>query len=390
RVKLAGLKKAFAESTKQRVAAAQSKTLDALQGDSAKLIIAAIQSPAAKRTDAQKSLLAEHPSIEVTPDNLQQFDQQAATELTQLQAEIDRTKERAPQLESISTRAKEIRKKKPAENFVRALTEVPGQIPDTHFFSRGDHRNPVQKMAPAVLTVPAPPHSGSIPANSETLPTTGRRLAYADHLTSGKHPLVARVLVNRFWMHHFGKGIVATPGDFGLLGERPSHPELLDWLATDFMQNGWSLKRLHRQIMTSTAWRQALRTIPTNDIDPDNRLLSGMSLRRLDAETLRDSVLAISGNLNSKQFGPPVPVMPDRVGQIVIGIENENAGRPGAKIDMKGEEFRRSVYVQVRRSRPLAVLDTFDAPRMAPNCETRPSSTVAPQSLMMMNSDFVL
>ncbi len=142
--------------------------------------------------------------------------------------------------------------------------------------------------------------------------------------------------------------------------------------------------------MTSTAYRQGLRAIPGDDVDPDNRLLSGMSLRRLEAETLRDSVLAISGKLNPKRFGPPVPVMPDRVGQIVIGIENENAGRPGAKIDMKGEQFRRSVYVQVRRSRPLGMLDTFDAPRMSPNCEIRPSSTVAPQSLLLMNSEFVL
>ena len=191
-------------------------------------------------------------------------------------------------------------------------------------------------------------------------------------------------------MHHFGKGIVATPGDFGLLGDSPSHIDLLDWLASDFMDHGWRLKRLHKLIMTSTAYRQALRTIPADDMDPNNRLLSGMSLRRLEAETLRDSVLAISGKLNRKRFGPPVPVMADRVGQFVIGVENENAGRPGATIDMKGEEFRRSVYVQVRRSRPLAMLDAFDAPRMAPNCESRPSSTVAPQSLLLMNSDFVL
>ena len=142
--------------------------------------------------------------------------------------------------------------------------------------------------------------------------------------------MVARVLVNRFWMHHFGKGIVATPGDFGSLGERPSHPELLDWLASDFMASGWSLKHFHKLVMTSTAYRQSLRAMPADGADPDNRLLSGMSLRRLEAETLRDSVLAVSGKLNPKRFGPPVPVMPDRVGQIVIGIENENAGRPGA------------------------------------------------------------
>ena len=134
------------------------------------------------------------------------------------------------------------------------------------------------------------------------------------------------------------------------------------------MASGWSLKHLHKLIMTSTAYRQALRTIPEADVDPDNRLLSGMSLRRLEAETLRDSVLAISGKLNPRRSGPPVPVMPDRVGQIIVGIENENAGRPGAKIDMKGEEFRRSVYVQVRRSRPLGMLDTMVP---APTTSTR-------------------
>lgn len=371
----------------------------------------AFQTPPTKRTEEQNAHLKQHPKIlKISRGSLYLYDrdirqklaglkkdladktkqQVDAAELAKLQAEIDRTKERAPQLEAISKRAQEIRAKKPKENFVRALTEVPGKVPETHFFSGGDYRNSEQSIQPAVLSVPATVDPTEIPPNNENLATTGRRLAYAAYLTSGKHPLVARVLVNRFWMHHFGTGIVATPGDFGLLGEPPSHPELLDWLANDFVQNGWSLKRFHKQIITSTAWRQALRATPENNVDPDNRLLSGMSLRRHEAETLRDSILAISGNLNSKRFGPPVPVMPDRVGQIVVGIENTNSGRPGAKIDMKGEDFRRSVYVQVRRSQPLATLDTFDAPRMAPNCETRPSSTVAPQSLMMMNSEFVL
>ncbi|WP_372898369.1 DUF1553 domain-containing protein [Stieleria sp.] len=228
-----------------------------------------------------------------------------------------------------------------------------------------------------------------IPLNDEALLTTGRRLAYANYLTNGRHPLLARVLVNRFWMHHFGTGIVATPSDFGRLGEPPSHPELLDWLATQFMESGWSLKTFHRLVMTSTAYRQALRVIPPDRTDPDNRLLSGMSLRRLEAETIRDSMLAISGKLNSKPFGPPVPVMADTVGQFVLGIENLNAGRPGALIDMKGEDLRRSVYAQVRRSRPLSLLDSFDAPRMDPNCEVRRTSTVAPQSLLLMNNEFV-
>ena len=390
RIKLAGLKKTYDAKTKQSVEAAQENVLAALATDVSEQLTAAIKTPVASRTDSQKKLLAVHSPAEVTLENLKQFDEPAAAELAELKVEIDRTKERAPQLEAISKRAKAIRSNKRQEDFVRALTETPGKVPDTFFFSRGDHRNPLQKLEPAVLTVPAVDRAVDIPINNDELQSTGRRLAYAEYLTSGKHPLVARVLVNRFWMHHFGKGIVATSGDFGLLGQRPSHPELLDWLASDFMASGWSLKHIHKLIMTSTAYRQALRTIPKDDMDPENRLLSGMSVRRLEAETLRDSVLAISGKLNPRRFGPPVPVMPDRVGQIVIGIENENAGRPGAKIDMKGEEFRRSVYVQVRRSRPLGMLDTFDAPRMSPNCESRPSSTVAPQSLLLMNSDFVI
>ncbi len=391
RIQLAGLKKNHAAKCKQHVETAQTKVLANLESDVSKALLSAIQTTPAKRSETQQELLGRQGDIEVTLDNLVQFDDKAAAELAQLKTEIDNCKERAPQLEAVRTRANEIRAKKPKENFVRALTESPGKVPDTLFFSRGDYRNPEQQIMPAVLTVPAVGESSfAISANSDDLPTTGRRLAYANHLTSGRHPLVARVLVNRFWMHHFGKGIVPTPSDFGLLGQRPSHPDLLNWLAADFMHSGWDVKRFHRLVMTSTVYRQALRTVRPNDSDPDNVLLSGTSIRRLEAETLRDSMLRVSGNLNAKRFGPPVPVMPDRVGQIVIGVENQNAGRPGSEIDMKGEEFRRSVYVQVRRSRPLAMLDTFDGPRMSPNCETRPSSTVAPQSLMLMNSDFVL
>jgi len=363
RGKLAQLKKEQATKTAAAVAAAQEQALASLDDDPG--------------------------GVEVTASNLAEFDPQAAAAVTQRQSETDRTKERAPQLTAIADRAKALREKKPPENFVQALTEVPGKVPETFVFARGDHDNPTDKVLPAALSVPSAGNPAEIPVDDESLPTTGRRLAYAHYLTNGRHPLLARVLVNRFWMHHFGTGIVATPSDFGLLGDRPSHPELLDWLATQFMTNGWSLKSFHRLVMTSTAYRQSLRVIPPNDPDPDNRLLSGMSLRRLDAESIRDSVLAVSGKLNTKRFGEPVPVMTDQVGQFVLGIENLNAGRPGDVIDMKGEDFRRSVYVQVRRSRPLGLLDTFDAPRMNPNCELRATSTVAPQSLLLMNSDFV-
>src|SRR5207249_11812675 len=153
----------------------------------------------------------------------------------------------------------------------------------------------------------------------------------------------------------FGAGLVGTPADFGTLGERPTHPELLDWLASEFMARGWRLKPLHKLIMTSTAYRQSSRRHPAGDrLDPDNRLLWRMPVRRLEAEAIRDSILAVSGKLNGKMFGLPVPVMEDEVGQFVLGIENKNGeNRPGPVIALHGEEFRRSVYVQVRRSRPF-------------------------------------
>lgn len=389
RSKLAGLKKENTAKTAAAVAAAQKKLLQSLDDQLAKRVTAAIAVAKGKRTQEQQDLLAETHCWEVTASNLAEFDSHGAADAIRRQSEIDKTKERAPQLAAITERAKALRAQKPKENFVRALTETPGKVPETFVFARGDHRNPTERIQPAVLSVPASGNTIDLPVNDENLPSTGRRLAYANYLTSGRHPLLARVIVNRLWMHHFGKGIVSTPSDFGILGDRPSHPELLDWLATQFMDGGWSMKSFHRLVMTSTAYRQALRVMPPDGADPDNRLLSGMSLRRLEAETIRDSVLAISGKLNTKRFGEPVPVMADRVGQFVIGRENLSAGRPGDLIDMKGEDFRRSVYVQVRRSRPLGLLDTFDAPRMNPNCDVRGTSTVAPQSLLLMNSDFL-
>ena len=258
-------------------------------------------------------------------------------------------------------------------------------------FNRGDFEQPLQAVAPGELTVLAFAAGDDSRRKMRHLPTSGRRLAYARWLTSGKHPLVGRVLVNRIWMHHFGRGIVASPGDFGTLGERPTHPELLDWLAHDFTSNGWRMKRLHKLIMMSTAYRQSSVRNPAQDaIDPDNRLYGRKAIQRLDAEEFRDALLANSGKLNPKMFGPPVPVMPDDVGQFVVGKENSNAGRPMGIIPMHGEEFRRSIYIEVRRSRPLSVLATFDEPPMEPNCEARKASTATPQALMLMNNDFVV
>lgn len=333
------------------------------------------ETPADKRTPEQQQFIKDYPFLNVDrgsvylylPDRLEGFnkkwDEQTAT----------------------------TRQKRPADDNVMCLTEVPGQVPATQLFSRGDFNQPRQEIGPGELAV-LNSAALTIAGDDPQVPTTGRRLAYARHLTSGRHPLTARVLVNRFWLHHFGRGLVATPGDFGVLGERPLHPELLDWLADDFMRGGWKLKRLQRMIVTSTAYRQsAVRREELEAVDPDNRLLGRMPVRRLEAETIRDSLLALGGRLTPTWYGPPVPVAPDDVGQIVVAIDTrDSAGRPTGKVVSLGaDEFRRSLYVQVRRSRPLAVLEPFDAPIMTPNCELRTSSTVAPQSLLLMNGPFM-
>lgn len=319
----------------------------------------AYNTAADKRTPEQQKLLTERPSVNISPGTLYQYDAKAAEDLKQFDARIA-----------------EVRAKKPVEDFLRCLTEVPGQSSPTFLFHRGDHRQPKSEITPGDLTVVS--RQGErleIAVDDPSLPTTGRRLAYARWLTNGKHPLLARVLINRVWMHHFGRGIVGTPADFGKLGERPTHPALLDWLAAEFMEGGWSLKKMHKAMLLSTAYRQTSRRDAARDaVDADNHLYSRMSVRRLDAEIVRDRILMASGLLGNDMFGPPVPVKADDAGQIIVD----------------GGEARRSIYIQSRRSQPVAVLTAFDAPVMEVNCERRPASTVATQSLMLMNSDFIL
>lgn len=308
----------------------------------------AYETPGGKRTDEQKQLLAMNPSINITPGNLYQYIPDSRPKLAEFDKQIS-----------------EVRSEKPVEEFVRALVEPPNHVPQTKLFHRGDHRQPKQTVKPASLTVTSPEgRHREFPLNDDSLPSTGRRLAFAKWLTSRDNPLLARVIVNRVWMHHFGHGLVATPADFGKLGAEPSHPQLLDWLADEFIAQGWSLKKLHRLIMTSTVWRQAR----------DARAPFRRSLVRLEAETLRDRMLAATGQLDRSLFGPPLKIKEDETGQVVVD----------------GAQTRRSLYIQVRRSQPVAMLQTFDAPVMETNCESRVHSTVATQSLMLLNGDFIL
>lgn len=350
------------------------RELEKVPEDKRDAVRAAHLLPPAKRNPEQRSLLRDFPRLDFMVQNLPVYDRAAAAEV-----------------KTIADEAAAMRAMIEKEGFVQGMSETPGNPPPTFLLARGDYQQRKQQLPPDELTILKPSDRPVVAPDDPALPTTGRRLAYARRLTDGSHPLVARVVVNRAWMHHFGRGLCATPSDFGFEGDRPSHPELLDFLAWEFMEDGWSLKRLHRRIMTSTVYRQSLRAADSAVAgDPENRLLAGFTVRRLEAEVIRDSILAVSGKLNTTQFGPPVPVMRDPAGEIVVGIESMNAGIPGPRVALNGEEFRRSVYVQVRRSKPLSMLQTFDAPTMEPNCAARTASTVAPQSLMLMNNGFVV
>jgi len=365
-----------AEKERRYVAEALEKELSKLAAPVAKELKTALDTPSPKRTTAQNQLLSLHPSVNISPGLLSQYNPTADADLQKDRAKVVAIQARAP-----------------VEDFLRVLTENPGELPPTFLFYRGEFGQPRQEEEPGDLTVCADAgKSGTIPRRDSKRPTSGRRLAYAQRLMSGKHPLVGRVLVNRIWLHHFGRGLVSTPADFGRMGERPTHPELLDWLADEFATSGWNLKRLQRLIVTSTAYRQSSARTPERDAaDPDNLLLSRMNVRRLDAEVVRDCVLTASGSLFDRMSGRPVPVREDAVGQIVVGVDTKvGANEPGAEIPIGTEESRRSVYIEVRRSRPLALLRTFDLPVMETNCDRRVASTSAPQALMLMNSEFAL
>ncbi len=403
------LQAAFNEKQARYVAEALEVELQKFEPTLREKLREALKTPADKRNAEQKQLIATNPKLLITPGVLYQYNQKAADELKADQAAIA---------------AK--RAQRPLEDFISILTEEPGQVPVTRLFYRGDYRAPKEAIAPGDLTIAAPEGARvDIPADDPSLPTTGRRLAWARHLTSGRHPLLSRVLVNRVWLNHFGRGIVDTPGEFGKLGTLPTHPELLDYLASVFATGargqgpgagetgspstaatsgsqgssfilhpssfrsggpqpptagpaeglGWSLKALHRLIMTSTVYRQAsVADARKRAVDSDGSLYSRYPVRRLDAEALRDRMLAVAGRLDRTQFGPPVPLVEDTVGQV----------------SAKDDSPRRSLYLQVRRSMPVSFLVSFDAPVMTVNCERRITTNSAPQALTLMNSDFVL
>ena len=269
---------------------------------------------------------------------------------------------------------------------IRALWDGEG-MPTIRLLQRGSVESPGPKVTPGFLSVlcAANEDCTAKPSANRVGKTSGYRLALAEWLTSPDHPLAARVVVNRIWQHHFGTGIVATPGNFGNMGSPPSHPELLDWLAVNFMKHGWKAKRLHKMIMTSAVYQQAsrrngnARSERAAAEDPDNRLLWRMPLRRLEAEALRDSILAVAGRLDKTIGGPPVGLTARPDGLQVV---SETAA--------ESETTRRSVYLLARRTWPLTFLSVFDFPIIDAACSRRVPSATPLQSLTAMNSEFVI
>jgi hypothetical protein len=327
-----------------------------------------------QRSPEQQQLLRDFPSLNVDRGSAVLYDGARINEFNK----------------RFETQQSELKAKRPPDHFLPCLAEVPGHVPTTYVFSRGDIQQPKDPIAPGGLSILG--EQERIPADNPDLPTTGRRLAFAQLLTDGAHPLLSRALVNQIWMRHFGRGIASMPGDLGTLGDRPTHPELLDWLASELVASQWSRKRLQRSILTATTYRQSSSRLgASHESDPENRWLSRMSVRRLQSETLRDAMLSIGGQLVLAMHGPPMPVNPDDVGQFILGrATRDGNGILVAKPDASRDAFRRSIYTQVRRSMPLGILEPFDPAALAPNCDRRNNSTVATQSLMMMNNSTVL
>ena len=291
----------------------------------------------------------------------------------------DQKKELQKELELLS-------KASPPFEWALAARERTNEIPSVHVLARGNPRSPGAEVTPGFIRA-----AGGGPADIRPSPdgmrtTSGRRKAFADWIASPENPLTARVMVNRVWHHHFGRGLVRSTSDFGRVGALPSHPELLDWLAGEFIRSGWSVKALHRLILTSATWNQSSVSTNTTALatDPSNELLWRQNLRRLDAESLRDNLLAISGQLNLESGGRGF--FPVLSGEVLAG-----GSRPGTdwQVSPPDQLARRSVYTYIRRTSMVPLLETFDYNNATSPISERPVTTVAPQALMLLNDAFV-
>jgi hypothetical protein len=265
-----------------------------------------------------------------------------------------------------------------------AMTDMGRETPSTYVLTGGAWNKPGNEVQPGY-----PDCLKVAPVNLQcerARRTTGRRAALARWLTQSDHPLTARVRVNRLWQHHFGLGLVATPSDFGSQGDPPSNADLLDWLAVDFVEHGWSEKYLHKLMVTSATYCQSTH-IDCKDpaegraiaVDPENKLLWHARRRRLEGETIRDAILFVAGDLNPRMHGPSCrPELPERI--------SNYAWKPDPK---PVDRDRRSIYVFAKRNMRYPLFDAFDLPDMHNSCARRMQTTAAPQALLLFNGEFV-
>jgi hypothetical protein len=261
------------------------------------------------------------------------------------------------------------------------FTDVGTEVPATKLLKRGNWKAPRDEVKPGYLSAIFDRFADVKPCEKPT----GRRSALALWLTKPDHPLTARVIVNRLWQQHFGRGIVASSGDFGKQGEKPTHPQLLNWLASELVNPSdkatpWTLKRIHRLIVTSAAYQQtSLSGDAQRRLDPENRLFSRQNRTRLDGEAIRDSILFACGELNLKMHGPSVfPRLPAEIKPVNWPVSAD-----------KAEQNRRSIYVYVKRNLRYPLFSAFDAPDRNETCSRRFVSTSAPQALMMLNEPII-
>jgi hypothetical protein len=267
------------------------------------------------------------------------------------------------------------------------MIDISASAPSTYVHLRGDPYSKGEEVQPGFLSI-LDPGNPKITAPAG-LNSTGRRTVLANWLVDPKNPLVARVMVNRIWQYHFGTGIVATPGDFGRMGSRPTHPELLDYLAASFVENGWSIKKLHKTILLSNTYRQSSDAqAKAAEVDPDNKLMWRYGRHRLEAEAIRDSMLQVSGQLNSKMGGPGVfPPVPE--GTVSALSATAAAGGWSSEKD-SAQNNRRSVYIFVRRNLRYPMLQEFDSPNTFDVWHSRRNTVTAPQALDILNNDLIL
>ncbi len=305
--------------------------------------------------------------------------------LAERDRQIESLRKHEPALpsEELGMRTNALRAATPDLPLAYAWREPPTNPPPSFVMLRGSAARPgepVQPAVPAILVKQQP----EFPFPDER--TTHRRLGLATWLTDPENPLTARVMVNRVWQQHFGHGLVRTPNDFGLMGEPPTHPELLDWLAHWFVLDAnWSLKKLHRLILTSNTWRMSTRSNPAYAaVDPENRLLWRLPHRRLQVEAIRDSMLAVSGQLNSKMFGPAMkPAIP--AAAVEANTDKEASWKQSDPI----EASRRTIYAYIKRGLVVPMLEVLDLADTVNSCPQRQVTTVAPQALSLFNGDFV-